>query len=56
MHEVAPNQLTEEIPASVKSPRPRLQYPLLPEDFFRFLMRPSYQYRAFCSSQNGIHI
>ena len=37
MHEVAPNQLTEEIPASVKIPRHRLQYPLLPEDFFSFV-------------------
>ena len=36
MHEVDPNQLTEEILASVKIPRHRLQYSLLLEDFFSF--------------------
>ena len=36
MHEVKQDQLTEEILASVKIPRNRLQYSLLLEDFFSF--------------------
>ena len=37
MHEVKQDQLTEEILASVKIPRHRLQYSLLLEDFFSFV-------------------
>ena len=37
MHEVKQDQLTEEILASVKIPRNRLQYSLLLEDFFSFV-------------------
>ena len=36
MHEVNQDQLTEEILASVKIPRNRLQYSLLLEDFFSY--------------------
>ena len=39
MHEVKQDQLTEEIPASIKIPRNRLQYSLLPEDFFSYAQR-----------------
>ena len=39
MHEVNQDQLTEEIPASIKIPRNRLQYSLLPEDFFCYAQR-----------------
>ncbi len=39
MHEVNQDQLTEEILASVKIPRNRLQYSLLLEDFFCYAQR-----------------
>ena len=39
MHEVNQDQLTEKILASIKIPRNRLQYSLLPEDFFFFSQR-----------------
>ena len=39
MHEVNQDQLTEEILASIKIARNRLQYSLLPEDFFFFSQR-----------------
>ena len=37
MHEVKQDQLNEEILASIKIPRNRLQYSLLLEDFFSFV-------------------
>ena len=39
MHEVNQDQLTEEILASIKIPRQRLQYSLLLEDFFCYALR-----------------
>ena len=36
MHEVKQDQLTDEILASIKIPRQRLQYSLLLEDFFSY--------------------
>ena len=39
MHEVKQDQLTEEILASIKIPRQRLQYSLLLEDFFCYALR-----------------
>ena len=39
MHEVNQDQLTEEILASIKIPRNRLQYSLLLEDFFSYAQR-----------------
>ena len=46
MHEVKQDQLTEEILASIKISRHRLQYSLLLEDFFSYAQRHGWMHKS----------